>query len=343
MNKLSTVIVGLSTVLPLAAQDQTPPAAAEASSVWFADFDKAAEAATAQKKDLLVDFTGSDWCGWCIKLHEEVFAHESFVSGAQKNFVLVALDFPRSEEAKAKVPNPERNQELAKKYGVQGFPTVLLMTPAGDVFGRTGYAPGGPEKYLESIDGMLTTGKTRMAEIAGLQKSFAAAKPGKERDALVATALTMLAGMSSDDVGIEKIAAIAKEATTSTDGATVERAVTALLKSGQADDAVRSKAEELDPKNEKGLWERSLQAKMSTVQDDAGAKAFLAELDKLMELGGKDKEVVGTMLYTAMRWAHGPLQDKEAAKKWAQALQKHVEGTPEAERYAKTIEMVLNS
>lgn len=344
MNKLSTVIVGLATVLPLAAQDQpAAEASAPAKDVWIADFDKAVEVATAQKKDLLVDFTGSDWCGWCIRLHEEVFAHDSFLQGVQKNFVLVALDFPRGDEAKAKVPNAERNQELAGKYGVQGFPTVLLMTPAGDVFGRTGYAEGGPEKYLASVNDMLTKGKARMAEIAGLQAAFAKAPAGKEHDAVVATAVTMLAAMTSEDVGVDKVAAIAKEAAASSDAAVLEPAVTALIKTGQGDDTVQTKAVEIDPKNEKGLYELVVHSRMQSVKDDAGAKAFLADLDKVVALGTKDKEVTTNMLFTAMRWAHGPLQDKETAKKWAAALQKHVAGTPEAERFGKMIESVLGS
>jgi thioredoxin-related protein len=58
--------------------------------------------------------------------------------------VLVALDYPRDEAVKAKVPNPKRNQELLAKYDVQGYPTILLMTPDGDVFGQTGYSRADP-------------------------------------------------------------------------------------------------------------------------------------------------------------------------------------------------------
>jgi len=343
MIKFSTFLLGLSTAWPALAQDKPPEAPAKSDDVWFADFDKAAAAATEQKKDLLVDFTGSDWCGWCIKLHEEVFAHASFLDGAQKHFVLVALDFPRGEEAKAKVPNPTRNQELSEKYGVQGFPTVLLMTPSGDVFGRTGYAPGGPEKYLESVDAMLTKGKPRIAEIAALEASFAKAQPGKDQDALVATAVRLLADMTAEDVGVDKVAAIAKHAVESKDAATVERVVTALVKTGQADAAARTKAAELDPKNEQGLLELVVQAKMREVHDDAGAKAFIADLDHLVELGAKDKEVLTEMLVRATAWSHGPLKDKDAAKKWAAALKKHVEGTPQAEQFQKLIEAAIGS
>src|SRR5262245_14207111 len=87
-------------------------------SQWFADYDLAQKEAEKTGKDLLVDFTGSDWCGWCIRLHGEVFEHEAFDRGVEKDFVLVALDFPHAKEVKAKVPNPERNAELLRLHGV---------------------------------------------------------------------------------------------------------------------------------------------------------------------------------------------------------------------------------
>src|SRR5690606_33705180 len=165
MNQLSLAVSFLLAASVAAQQDAAAP---KSQDPWYADFDKAVAAAIEQKKDLLVDFTGSDWCGWCIKLHEEVFAHDSFLEGVQQHFVLVALDFPRGEEAKARVPNPHRNKELLGKYGVRGSPTVLLMTPEGEVFGKTGYEPGGPAKYLASIEEKRSSGKQRIAEIKSL-------------------------------------------------------------------------------------------------------------------------------------------------------------------------------
>jgi thioredoxin-related protein len=338
----SRLLIGFLAVPFLAAQDSTAPAPAKAET-WFADFDQAVEAATAQKKDLLVDFTGSDWCGWCIKLHEEVFAHDSFVTGAQQHFVLVALDFPRGPAAKAKVPNAQRNQELAAKYGVQGFPTVLLMTPAGEVFGKTGYAPGGPEKYLASITTLRESGKKRVAEIVSLTDAFTNAKDDKDKAALTATALAMLADMKADDVGVEKVAEFAKGALTSSDAKVVAQAVTVLLKSGQADAGVQAKAMELDPKNADGLFELAVRGKMMTVQSDDAAKAFLAALDQVMTLGAKDKEVVTPMLINAVQWSHGPLGDKEGAKKWAAVVKKHVAGTADEAKVTEMVDRILAS
>jgi len=132
MTKASYVLLTLFAASALSAQEETH-------SKWYDDFDVAVEAAKREKKDLLVDFTGSDWCGWCIRLHKEVFDHAAFDAGVKDHFILVALDFPRGEAAKKKVPNPARNNELQQKYGVRGFPTILLMGADGEVYGKTGY------------------------------------------------------------------------------------------------------------------------------------------------------------------------------------------------------------
>ena len=64
----------------------------------FDTIEKAVEAARTDKKDILVDFTGSDWCGWCIKLHDEVFSQEAWKKAAAGKYVFVELDFPRKKE-----------------------------------------------------------------------------------------------------------------------------------------------------------------------------------------------------------------------------------------------------
>ena len=96
----------------------------------------------------MVDFTGSDWCVWCIRLKKEVFNQTAFAA-ASKDFVLVELDFPQnkpqSEEEK------KLNRALAAQYGIEGYPTVLLMNANGEVYAKTGYKPGGAAKYVKQL------------------------------------------------------------------------------------------------------------------------------------------------------------------------------------------------
>lgn len=117
--------------------------------VWHSTLEEAVKVASAENKPILVQFTGSDWCKWCIKLNKEVFDQKDFVSYAKNNLILVRLDFPRSvpqsDEVKA------YNRSVATKYGVRGFPTILLMDQSGNVVKETGYLPGGPSAYVEHI------------------------------------------------------------------------------------------------------------------------------------------------------------------------------------------------
>jgi thioredoxin-related protein len=132
--------------------------ASEKEPLWQTDFDKAQTQAKAEKKLLLVDFTGSDWCGWCVRLKEEVFDKEEFQKEAPKLFVLVELDFPRTKE----LPNDlkAQNEKLAKQFNVDNFPAVLILDADAQLIARTGYRPGGPKPYVEHLGEFVTVHET---------------------------------------------------------------------------------------------------------------------------------------------------------------------------------------
>ena len=117
--------------------------------VWLTDFGQAKKLAAQRDVPILVDFTGSDWCGWCMKLDEEVFSQRTFRQYAAKNLVLFKADFPRQKKQDKALR--ERNKQLASKYGVRGFPTVFLLRADGTVIARTGYQPGGAGAYVEHL------------------------------------------------------------------------------------------------------------------------------------------------------------------------------------------------
>ena len=110
------------------------------------DYDGALKRAAERNVPTLVLFTGSDWCGWCIKLENEVFSKPEFTSVATNNFELVFCDFP----SKTKLPEDlaKRNDELQKKYGVRGYPTIVALDPKGEVLTTLSYQQGGAEKWL---------------------------------------------------------------------------------------------------------------------------------------------------------------------------------------------------
>ena len=119
-----------------------------AADAWLTDLEAAKKQAAAEKKDILVDFTGSDWCLWCIRLKKEVFDQPEFAEAAKK-FVLVEIDFPNASKQSPEVK--ARNGALAKKYAISGYPTILLMDAQGEVYAQTGYQEGGAKKYLAHL------------------------------------------------------------------------------------------------------------------------------------------------------------------------------------------------
>ncbi len=126
----------------------TLPLQAELS--WQTDYKKAQEEAKADKKLLLVDFTGSDWCGWCIRLNREVFSKPEFQEYAHKNLVLLEIDFPR---AKAQVDSVKKqNEQLASQYQIQGFPTIIVLNSDGKKVGELGYMEGGPSAFIAELE-----------------------------------------------------------------------------------------------------------------------------------------------------------------------------------------------
>ena len=116
---------------------------------WFTDFAAAQKKASQEGKDLFMNFSGSDWCVWCKRLDEEVFSYKIFIYMAQQHFVFVMLDFPRTKPLSDELK--KQNEELARKYSVQAFPTIVLADADGRPYAQTGYDGGGPLMYLENL------------------------------------------------------------------------------------------------------------------------------------------------------------------------------------------------
>lgn len=118
---------------------------------WTEDYEAAKSQAAGESKDLLMDFTGSDWCGWCIKLVDEVFSKDEFKAYAEKNLVLVELDFPR-DKSKLTEETIAQNNKLKEDFGIRGYPTIYLTDAKGRPYAKTGYKRGGPEAYIAHLE-----------------------------------------------------------------------------------------------------------------------------------------------------------------------------------------------
>jgi protein disulfide-isomerase len=119
-------------------------------SQWMTDLPKAQAQAKSENKLVMLDFTGSDWCGWCIKLHEEVFSKPEFRDYAKKNLVLVEVDFPRTKQQTEKLKKD--NQALQEKYKIEGYPTIIVLDGEGKKVGELGYQAGGPKPFVAELD-----------------------------------------------------------------------------------------------------------------------------------------------------------------------------------------------
>lgn len=125
------------------------PRAVEVQDYWTTDLSAARVEAKKTGKSVLIDFSGSDWCKWCIQLDREVFAQPEFIEYAKENLICVLVDFPRRTE----LPPAQKaiNDAIAETYHVEGFPTVLILNSNGRAIKRTGYQRGGPNAYIEMI------------------------------------------------------------------------------------------------------------------------------------------------------------------------------------------------
>jgi protein disulfide-isomerase len=125
-----------------------------AESLWMHDFEAAKAKAVKEGKPIFINFTGTDWCGWCIKLEKEVFSKKAFQDYAKDNLVLVEVDFPKKKEQTAELK--EQNKKLDKEYGVEGYPTLYLLDATGKKLTEDiGYREGGPEAYVEHLKSLI--------------------------------------------------------------------------------------------------------------------------------------------------------------------------------------------
>jgi protein disulfide-isomerase len=119
--------------------------------IWLTDVPKAEAQAKTENKLVLLDFTGSDWCGWCIKLDKDTFSKSEFADYANKNLVLVQLDYPNKKPQSDDLK--KANAALQAKYAIEGFPTLIVLKPDGTVvWKQVGYLEGGPQAFIAKLD-----------------------------------------------------------------------------------------------------------------------------------------------------------------------------------------------
>ena len=127
---------------------------------WMTNWEEAKAKAKAENKPILINLTGSDWCGWCIKIEKEVFSTKEFQDFAAANVVLMEADFPRKKELPADLK--KQNEALKNEYLAGGYPTVWLLDAEGKKLSEDlGELKGGTKAYIEKITGLIEKSKAK--------------------------------------------------------------------------------------------------------------------------------------------------------------------------------------
>ena len=106
---------------------------------WDEDFEAGKATAEKSGKLILLVFSGSDWCPWCVKMEKEIYSDKKFISGAKKKYVLLMIDNPRDKSVLSSLA-AKQNSELTRKYNVRGFPSTVIVRPSGEEVERFGIA-----------------------------------------------------------------------------------------------------------------------------------------------------------------------------------------------------------
>lgn len=283
-------MLALSLLLAVTATAATP------GDTWVEDFDRGFELARKANKDVLVDFTGSDWCSWCKRLKVEVFIQEEFLAGVAEDYILVVVDLPRSRVTLDGVADIARNRKLAQQYQVQSFPTILLMTADGEVYGRTGYKKGGAAAYLAHLNELREQGRAPLVAAKALGAEFAASEE-VDKPALAARALALFPTLPAGSPGVDHLLPLlAYYLVLDPRGEKGELlpALKLILGSTKATPEQIALGRELDPKNEQGVLELAVYA-----------QAFWA--------GKPDEQRLAAQAILALH-ALGPIREPKAAK-----------------------------
>lgn len=305
------------------AADAPAPAAAPAV-VWSDDIEAASKTAAAKGADLLVLFSGSDWSPATRKFETDVTATPEFAALA-KDHVFVRIDFPRTEEGRAKVRSVEANEAVATRYGVDGVPAVLFLLATGEAWARLDFDGETAAQWTERA--ALLREKTRPAlfEAMEIEKALPSAK-GDARTALVRRALEALEHSYDASMWRPRVfAAAAAAAECDADGelGLLSRAMYVLTDMRAAPPALRAAARRADPKNALALRERAvfLDVQDTDEESEESVKASLRDIESLL----RETEVVHdwirlNLCQNAALWSWRVTREPSRAKLYARMV-----------------------
>ena len=287
---------------------------------WMTDLEAAKTKAAAENKAVLVDFTGSDWCGWCIRLRKQVLDTPAFETYAKDKFVLMEVDVPQNPKFDQALL--KRNQELCEQYGVSGFPTILVINPKGDVVGGfSGYVASTAEA-AKPLDAALATaallakaetqqGAEQVATLAAAYKSL----PEDLRENASALRQRIIALDTDDTSGMKRLQRVQEQRVA------LQQAINKAASAAEAIAIVDQALPTAEPENKAGMLQIKFQLMFMSAQtvDDIKAAA------EVMRQGIKADPKAGP---SAMKRVDALLADPEGALKRLQSIRNQRKGAP---------------
>ena len=287
---------------------------------WMTDLEAAKAKAAAENKAVLVDFTGSDWCGWCIRLRKQVLDTPAFETYAKDKFVLMEVDVPQNPKFDQKLL--QRNRQICDQYNVSGFPTILVITPKGDVVGGfSGYVASTAEaaKPLDAAlanAALLAKADTQQGseQVATLTKAYNSLPEDVQENA--AALRQRIITLETDDTsGMKRLQRVKDQRDA------LQRDISNAQTAAEAIAIVDKALPTAEPENKAGMLQIKFQIMFMSAQtvDDIKAAA------EVMRQGIKADPKAGP---SAMKRVDALLADPEGALKRLQSIRNQRKGAP---------------
>ena len=287
---------------------------------WMTDLEAAKAKAAAENKAVLVDFTGSDWCGWCIRLRKQVLDTPAFETYAKDKFVLMEVDVPQNPKFDQKLL--QRNRQICDQYNVSGFPTILVITPKGDVVGGfSGYVASTAEaaKPLDAAlanAALLAKADTQQGseQVATLTKAYNSLPEDVQENA-AALRQRIIALDTDDTSGMKRLQRVKDQRTA------LQRDISNAATAAEAIAIVDKALPTAEPENKAGMLQIKFQIMFMSAQtvDDIKAAA------EVMRQGIEADPKAGP---SAMKRVDALLADPEGALKRLQSIRNQRKGAP---------------
>lgn len=287
---------------------------------WMTDLEAAKAKAAAENKAVLVDFTGSDWCGWCIRLRKQVLDTPAFETYAKDKFVLMEVDVPQNPKFDQKLL--QRNRQICDQYNVSGFPTILVITPKGDVVGGfSGYVASTAEA-AEPLNAalanaaLLAKADTQQGseQVATLTKAYNSL-PEEVQENAAALRQRIIALDTDDTSGMKRLQRVKDQRDA------LQRDISNAQTAAEAIAIVDKALPTAEPENKAGMLQIKFQIMFMSAQtvDDIKAAA------EVMRQGIEADPKAGP---SAMKRVDALLADPEGALKRLQSIRNQRKGAP---------------